>query len=232
MLSVLSVIFINGYIYNITILTHNQSDSYVQNLKIPSTNEAKTVKDDNFHIKIYDSFLPLEDSDVFFQKLSININWRREQIFVWGKKRTTKRRVAWYADKGKKYSYSGLTLEPETWDEDLIQIKQQIQNITHQEFNSVLLNEYPDGRVGMGWHSDDEKELGIDPIIASVSLGAERDFLFRHKKDKSKEPVKILLKHGSLLLMMGSTQHHWHHSLPLRRKVKEKRINLTFRNIV
>lgn len=228
----MSVIFINGYINNITILTHNQSDSYVQNLKIPSTSEAKTVKDDNFHIKIYDSFLPLEDSDVFFQKLSININWRREQIFVWGKKRTTKRRVAWYADKGKKYSYSGLTLEPETWDEDLIQIKQQIQNITHQEFNSVLLNEYPDGRVGMGWHSDDEKELGINPIIASVSLGAERDFLFRHKKDKSIEPVKILLKHGSLLLMMGSTQHHWHHSLPIRRKVKDRRINLTFRNIV
>jgi len=232
LLSVLSVIFINGYINNITILTHNQSDSYVQNLKIPSTSEAKTVKDDNFHIKIYDSFLPLEDSDVFFQKLSININWRREQIFVWGKKRTTKRRVAWYADKGKKYSYSGLTLEPETWDEDLIQIKQQIQNITHQVFNSVLLNEYPDGRVGMGWHSDDEKELGINPIIASVSLGAERDFLFRHKKDKSIEPVKILLKHGSLLLMMGSTQHHWHHSLPIRRKVKDRRINLTFRNIV
>ena len=204
----------------------------MQNLKIPSTNEAKTVKDDNFHIKIYDSFLPLEDSDVFFQKLSININWRREQIFVWGKKRTTKRRVAWYADKGKKYSYSGLTLEPETWDEDLFQIKQQIQNITHQEFNSVLLNEYPDGRVGMGWHSDDEKELGINPIIASVSLGAERDFLFRHKKDKSIETVKILLKHGSLLLMMGSTQHHWHHSLPIRRKVKDRRINLTFRNIV
>ena len=228
----MSVIFINGYINNITILTHNQSDSYVQNLKIPSTSEAKTVKDDNFHIKIYDSFLPLEDSDVFFQKLSININWRREQIFVWGKKRTTKRRVAWYADKGKKYSYSGLTLEPETWDEDLIQIKQQIQNITHQVFNSVLLNEYPDGRVGMGWHSDDEKELGINPIIASVSLGAERDFLFRHKKDKSIEPVKILLKHGSLLLMMGSTQHHWHHSLPIRRKVKDRRINLTFRNIV
>ena len=109
------------------------------------------------------------------------------------------------ADKGKKYSYSGLTLEPDNWDKDLFQIKQRIQNITHQEFNSVLLNEYPDGGVGMGWHSDDEKELGINPIIASVSLGAERDFLFRHKNDKSKEPVKILLKHGSLLLMMGST---------------------------
>ena len=204
----------------------------MQNVKIPLTNDVQTVKDDNFHIKIYDSFLPLKDSDVFFQKLSININWRREQIFVWGKKRTTKRRVAWYADKGKKYSYSGLTLEPDTWDKDLFYIKQRIQDVTQQEFNSVLLNEYPNGRVGMGWHSDDEKELGIDPIIASVSLGAERDFLFRHKKDKSKEPVKILLKHGSLLLMMGSTQHHWHHSLPLRRKVKEKRINLTFRNIV
>ena len=136
------------------------------------------------------------------------------------------------ADKGKKYSYSGLTLEPDNWDKDLFHIKQLIQNITHQEFNSVLLNEYPNGGVGMGWHSDDEKELGINPIIASVSLGAERDFLFRHKKDKSKEPVKILLKHGSLLLMMGNTQHHWHHSLPIRRKVKDKRINLTFRNIV
>ena len=204
----------------------------MQKIKTSSLNESHNLKNDNFHIKIYDSFLSLKDSDVFFQNLSININWRSEQIFVWGKKRTTKRRVAWYADKGKKYSYSGLTLEPDNWDKDLFQIKQRIQNITYQKFNSVLLNEYPDGDVGMGWHSDDEKALGINPIIASVSLGAERDFLFRNKKDKSKEKVKVLLKHGSLLLMMGSTQHHWHHSLPIRRKVKDRRINLTFRYIV
>ena len=100
------------------------------------------------------------------------------------------------------------------------------------QFNSVLLNEYPNGKVGMGWHSDDERELGVDPIIASLSFGADRDFIFKHKIDKSIEKIKIHLKNGSLLLMLGSTQHHWKHSLPKRLKVREPRINLTFRKIL
>ena len=112
----------------------------MQNVRTLSKSEAQTIKDNNFHVKIFDSFLSLKDSDLFFQKLLININWRREQIFVWGKKRTTKRRVAWYADKGKKYSYSGLTLEPDNWDKDLFHIKQRIENITHHEFNLSLIH--------------------------------------------------------------------------------------------
>ena len=202
----------------------------MQNVRSLSKSEAQTVKDDNFHVKIFDSFLSHKDSDLFFQKLLININWRREQIFVWGKKRTTKRRVAWYADKGKKYSYSGLTLEPDNWDQDLFRIKQRIQNITLQEFNSVLLNEYPNGGVGMGWHSDDEKELGNSPIIASISLGAERIFHLRHKD--SKEKIKINLLNGSLLLMGAGIQEYWQHKLAKTAVSVGPRINFTFRNLM
>ena len=194
--------------------------------------QCNTIQTTNLKLEYFENVFNANESKIYIEKLFTKVEWRREKIIMWGKEIITKRRIAWYADKGKKYSYSGLTLEPDNWDKDLFHIKQRIQNITHHEFNSVLLNEYLDGSIGMGWHSDDEKELGVNPIIASVSLGAERDFLFRHKKDKSKELVKILLKHGSLLLMMGSTQHHWHHSLPIRRKVKDRRINLTFRNIV
>ena len=114
----------------------------------------------------------------------------------------------------------------------LLQLKEKVENYSEIKFNSVLLNEYPDGEVGMGWHSDDEKELGTDPIIASLSFGANRDFIFKHKTDRSIENVKLHLKSGSLLLMLGSTQHYWKHSLPKRLKVKEPRINLTFRNII
>ena len=98
--------------------------------------------------------------------------------------------------------------------------------------NSVLLNDYSSGEVGMGWHSDDEKELGHNPVIASVSFGAERDFFLKHKTDKDLDKITIPLKSGSLLIMLGSTQHYWHHSIPKRMKVKKRRINLTFRKII
>ena len=101
----------------------------MQNVRTLSKSEAQTIKDDNFYVKIFDSFLSLKDSDLFFQKLSININWRREQICVWGKKRTTKRRVAWYADKGKSYSYSGSTFHPSNWNQDLLKIKRRVESI-------------------------------------------------------------------------------------------------------
>ena len=144
----------------------------------------------------------------------------------------TKKRIAWYADEGKSYTYSGSTFHPDQWNELLLEIKKYVEQYIKFQFNSVLLNEYPNGKVGMGWHSDDERELGIDPIIASLSFGANRDFIFKHKTDKSFENIKIHLKSGSLLLLLGSTQHHWKHSLPKRLKVREPRINLTFRKIL
>ena len=186
----------------------------------------------NLSLKYIENFFNLDESHLYMRKLTQSVFWRREKIKMWGKEIVTKRRIAWYADDGKSYTYSGSTFFPSQWNNVLLQLKERVENYSEIKFNSVLLNEYPNGEVGMGWHSDDEKELGTDPIIASLSFGANRDFIFKHKTDKSIENVKLHLKSGSLLLMLGSTQHYWKHSLPKRLKVKEPRINLTFRNII
>ena len=186
----------------------------------------------NLSLKYIENFFNLDESQLYMRNLTQSVLWRREKIKMWGKEIVTKRRIAWYADDGKSYTYSGSTFFPSQWNNVLLQLKERVENYSEIKFNSVLLNEYPNGEVGMGWHSDDEKELGTDPIIASLSFGANRDFIFKHKTDKSIKNVKLNLKSGSLLLMLGSTQHYWKHSLPKRLKVKEPRINLTFRNII
>ena len=190
------------------------------------------IKSVNLSVKYIENFFNLDESQLYMRNLTQSVLWRREKIKMWGKEIVTKRRIAWYADDGKSYTYSGSTFFPSQWNNVLLQLKEKVENYSEIKFNSVLLNEYPNGEVGMGWHSDDEKELGTDPIIASLSFGANRDFIFKHKTDKSIENVKLHLKSGSLLLMLGSTQHYWKHSLPKRLKVKEPRINLTFRNII
>ena len=190
------------------------------------------IKSVNLSVKYIENFFNLDESQLYMRQLTQSVLWRREKIKMWGKEIVTKRRIAWYADDGKSYTYSGSTFFPSQWNNVLLQLKERVENYSEIKFNSVLLNEYPNGEVGMGWHSDDEKELGTDPIIASLSFGANRDFIFKHKTDKSIENVKLHLKSGSLLLMLGSTQHYWKHSLPKRLKVKEPRINLTFRNII
>ena len=190
------------------------------------------IKSVNLSVKYIENFFNLDESHLYMRQLTQSVLWRREKIKMWGKEIVTKRRIAWYADDGKSYTYSGSTFFPSKWNNVLLQLKEKVENYSEIKFNSVLLNEYPNGEVGMGWHSDDEKELGTDPIIASLSFGANRDFIFKHKTDKSIENVKLHLKSGSLLLMLGSTQHYWKHSLPKRLKVKEPRINLTFRNII
>ena len=186
----------------------------------------------NLSLKYIENFFNLDESKLYMRNLTQSVLWRREKIKMWGKEIVTKRRIAWYADDGKSYTYSGSTFFPSQWNNVLLHLKERVENYSDIKFNSALLNEYPNGEVGMGWHSDDEKELGTDPIIASLSFGANRDFIFKHKTDKSIENVKLHLKSGSLLLMLGSTQHYWKHSLPKRLKVKEPRINLTFRNII
>ena len=186
----------------------------------------------NLSLKYIENFFNLDESKLYMRNLTQSVLWRREKIKMWGKEIVTKRRIAWYADDGKSYTYSGSTFFPSQWNNVLLHLKERVENYSDIKFNSALLNEYPNGEVGMGWHSDDEKELGIDPVIASLSFGANRDFIFKHKTDKSIENVKLHLKSGSLLLMLGSTQHYWKHSLPKRLKVKEPRINLTFRNII
>ena len=187
---------------------------------------------ENLDIKIFNHLFSKEESSLFFQRLLDQIEWKHETITMWGKKRTLRRRVAWYGDPGKNYAYSGNSLSPKAWNEDLILIKKKIETVSTIRFNSVLLNDYEDGNVGMGWHSDDEKELGKNPIIGSVSFGVDRDFYLKPKVKSSNERIKINDANGSFILMNGSTQHHWLHSLPIRKKINERRINLTFRTII
>ena len=193
---------------------------------------SSLIKANNLSVKYIENFFDFDQSQLYMKHLTNDIKWKREKIRMWGKEIVTKKRIAWYADEGKSYTYSGSTFHPDQWNELLLEIKKYVEQYIKFQFNSVLLNEYKSGEVGMGWHSDDEKELGIDPIIASLSFGANRDFIFKHKTDKSFEKIKIHLKSGSLLIMSGSTQHYWKHSLPKRLKIREPRVNLTFRKIL
>lgn len=200
-------------------------------LKIVKPKEYRIVEN-HLKLKVYENFFNENECNEYIQRLSDLIKWKREEITVWGKKRVSKRRIAWYGDNGKSYSYAGLKVYPEQWIKVLLEIRHRVEKKCAADFNSVLLNEYPNGNVGMGWHSDDEKELGKNPLIASVSFGAQRDFFLRTKESTSAEKVKITLTSGSVVVMLGETQHYWHHSIPLRRKIKSKRINLTFRKII
>ena len=149
---------------------------------------------------------------------------------MFGKKITTTRKVAWVADQGLSYTYSGIKKNPQEWSAPLFGIKQKLESFCGHQFNSCLLNLYHHGDEGMGWHSDDEPELGRNPLIASVSFGEERVFKLRHRKDKGLR-LDVPLPHGSLLVMGGAMQHYWQHSLSKSAKDLKPRINLTFRRI-
>ena len=180
----------------------------------------------------YPHFFSEAESDLFFQKLEKNIEWKQESIKIFGKTIPQPRLTAWYGDPGKSYTYSGLTWTPNDWNDLLNPIKSKVDNAANTVFNSVLLNLYRNGKDSMGWHSDDEPELGRNPIIASLSFGQKRMFHLKHRFDKELPKVKIQLDHGSLLIMAGSTQHYWHHQIPKTAKKIEPRINLTFRVVL
>jgi alkylated DNA repair dioxygenase AlkB len=158
------------------------------------------------------------------------IDWRDEEILLFGRRVAVPRRVAWYGDPGASYTYSGTPHLPEPWTPALTFTRERVQELTGARFNAVLLNLYRDGRDGMGWHADDEPELGPNPVIASVSLGATRRFCLRHRRRRDLR-VDLPLAHGSLLLMSGATQHHWVHALPKTTAPVGERINLTFRRV-
>jgi len=158
--------------------------------------------------------------------------WRAEDIVVWGKKYRQPRLTAWYGDRGKHYTYSGIRFEPLAWTDVLSSIRQRVEKIVNVEFNSVLLNYYRDQHDSMGMHSDDEPELGPRPVIASVSLGNARTLILKHRSRKDLERVKFPLNSGSLLLMQGDTQAHWKHGIDKERHPCGPRINLTFRRIL
>lgn len=171
------------------------------------------------------------DSERFYKYLLSAIPWRQENIVLFGKRREQPRLTAWYANEGKSYTYSGLKWHPEPWTNILLEIKTKVEKAAGQTFNSVLLNLYRNGNDSMGWHSDDEPELGKNPVIASVSFGATRKFLMRHRIRSSEATKTINLAHGNVLIMKGSTQQFWQHQVPKTKQAVEPRINLTFRNI-
>jgi len=166
----------------------------------------------------------------YYQTLLDNIEWRHDESFIFGKHFVTKRKVAWYADKPFPYRYSGATKIALPWTETLQKIKTKIEEVSGETYNSCLLNLYHTGEEGMGWHSDGETELKKQGAIASVTLGAERKFAFKHKE--TKETHSVILQNGSLLVMKGTCQENWKHRLPPTKKVKMPRVNLTFRTIV
>jgi alkylated DNA repair dioxygenase AlkB len=165
-----------------------------------------------------------------FDQLLTTISWKNDEAFIYGKHYVTKRKVAWYGDKPFSYAYSNTTKEAMPWTEALQKLKILAENRSKESYNSCLLNLYHSGEEGMAWHSDGERTLKRHGAIASFSLGAERKFAFKHKQ--SGQTVSLILHHGSLLLMKGTTQDHWLHRLPPTTKVNRPRINLTFRTIV
>ncbi len=179
----------------------------------------------------FPQFLTREESQYYFEELFASTKWQEKEIKIFGKLRPQPRLIDWVADDGLSYSYSGLRLEPHSWSQDLMEVKKRLEDFTHYHFNSVLLNLYRNQYDSNGWHSDDEKELGEQPMIASLSLGESRDFLIKHK-DKKHLSFKIHLTSGSLLIMKGDCQKFWKHCLPKRTRELGPRINLTFRNIV
>lgn len=166
----------------------------------------------------------------YFQQLSKSIDWKNDEAIIFGRHIITKRKVAWYGDTNYLYTYSNKTKQTLQWTKDLSALKEITEAVTGEKFNSCLLNLYHNGDEGMAWHSDDEKSLGKNTAIASLSFGAERKFAFRHKR--SKETTSLTLESGSLLLMKDATQSNWLHSLPKAKKITQPRINLTFRTMI
>jgi alkylated DNA repair dioxygenase AlkB len=179
----------------------------------------------NYHGPI----LSPEQTQAYFETLLHTIPWKNDEAVIFGKRIITARKVAWYGDSAFSYTYSGTTKQALAWTEELALLKSRVEQITGTRFNSCLLNLYHDGNEGMAWHSDDEKSLASNSSIASISLGAEREFRFKHKRHEDK--AAVLLESGSLLVMKGSTQTHWLHSIPKSKKIKTPRINLTFRTM-
>jgi alkylated DNA repair dioxygenase AlkB len=203
----------------------------MEQLDLFNTNkkEPELVKIQDGEYIYIPNFFNKQKSDFFFDTLLQKIDWKQEEMNMYGKILKFPRLTAWYGDNNKPYSFSGIKLNPTTWNDELLEIKKAIETKCDTTFNSVLLNLYRNGSDSISWHTDAEKELGINPLIASVNFGAKRKFQLRHIETKQK--IEIELEHGSLLIMKGTLQHHWQHQVPKTKKLVNNRINLTFRII-
>lgn len=193
--------------------------------------EFEKLEMENAEVLLYSHFFSEEESEALYKRLVNEIVWQQDTITLYGKSLNLPRLTAWYGEEGKIYSYSGISMKIHTWNGLLLGIKDSIEKESGAKFNGVLLNYYRSGNDSMGWHSDNEKELGTNPVIGSVSLGEKRRFRFRNKENKERK-IEVLLTNGSFLLMKGETQHFWQHEVPKTKQAIGGRINLTFRYII
>jgi len=185
--------------------------------------DTKNLLPHSGEVLYVDSLFELKKADKYFKILRDDISWKKEAIWMFGKKVMQPRLTALYGDEGISYSYSGITMEPIPWSKTLLEIKGKVEELAEARFSHVLLNFYRDGQDSMGWHRDNEASLGPEPVIASVSFGVPRRFQFRNYVDK-KEKLQIELGHGSLLLMKGTCQDHWEHQIPKSKKYQAKEL--------
>jgi len=178
----------------------------------------------------YGKQLSLKEAKHYYEVLFEKIQWKNDEAFVMGKRILTKRKVAWYGNEPYLYTYSNTTKIALPWISELLELKELVEKKTGETYNACLLNLYHNGEEAMAWHCDGEKDLKLNGAIASLSLGAQRQFSFKHRK--SKESISLLLEDGSILLMKDETQSHWLHRLPPSKKIHKPRISLTFRSVV
>jgi alkylated DNA repair dioxygenase AlkB len=181
-------------------------------------------------VNYYGKPLTRAQADLYLEKLLTTIQWKNDEAVIFGRHIITKRKVAWYGNDNYNYAYSNINRQALAWTKELLELKELVEKRTGETFNSCLLNLYHNGDEGMAWHSDDEKTLGENSAIASFSFGAERKFSFKHKQ--TKEVISMMLEHGSLLVMKGTTQTHWLHCLPKSKRITTPRVNLTFRTMI
>ena len=197
-----------------------------------STTDAIRHAIGNAELREYPQMIGPSEADQMLETLTAEIPWRQESLRIAGKLRAIPRLQCWMGDSASKYGYSGVRLTPCPWHETVKTIRERVADLSGSTFNSVLINFYRNGQDSVAWHADDEAELGDSPVIASVSLGAERIFELKQKHQTPAKKYQLLLRHGSLLIMSGLMQQHWLHQLPKIKGLMEPRINLTFRNIV
>lgn len=190
---------------------------------------SKNVLPKDGVVNYYGKIFTNQEADSYFNCLIDTIEWENDQAIIYGKRIITKRKVAWYGDIDFEYTYSKITKRALPWTTDLLALKLLAEKTTGEKFNSCLLNLYHSGDEGMAWHSDAEKKLKKNGAIGSLSFGSERKFAFKHKE--TKETISLILEHGSLLVMKGSTQTNWLHRLPPTKLITKPRVNLTFRTI-
>ena len=192
--------------------------------------KQEIINHQNLDIILDKFFLNQSDANNLYDRCLNDISWQSSAIIMFGKKIDVPRLECWYGDLGCEYTYSGKSLKRFEFPNFLLNLRMLIEKKVNSNFNSVLANLYRDGQDSMGLHADDEKELGNEPVIASISLGENRPIIFQNKK--TKEKVTFDQPHGSLLVMQGKTQEHWKHAINKSKKINKPRINLTFRNII